>query len=173
MSPVSKGITPVVATVLLLTISVAATATAYNFIIDTQERVAQGLEEDLTTQELKQQSDISIDFAYNSTGNFTLINLRNSGSISIPINESGMKPLRLYADGRPVESEVGGPGEGWKYGDSDDQAPEERILIDPDETRTINTTVQYPVRGESKAFRFVGPYDSVASKTCYNSGSSC
>lgn len=166
----SKGITPVIATVLLITISVAATASAYTFITSTQKAFWQNQKDDLRQQERRSKADINIEYVYNSTGNFVFMNIRNTGSITLPINKSGRKLLSLYADGRPVTSDVGGNAKGWKY-TTGSQAPSNPVLLNPSGMLTINTTVTFPVRGNSKAFKLVGPYKTSDSHVCFNSGS--
>ncbi|MFB6148009.1 MAG: hypothetical protein ABEJ66_03925, partial [Candidatus Nanohaloarchaea archaeon] len=115
MKTSSKGITPVVATVLLITISIAATASAYTFITNTQKEFTENMRQDLRQQERQSRADLNIEYVYNSSHNFTFMAIRNSGSISLPINTSGMKQLSLYAEGKPVSSNVGDGGKGWKY----------------------------------------------------------
>lgn len=165
----SKGITPVVATVLLITISVAATASAYTFITGAQKEAAQNFEQDLRQQEIRQKSSINIEYVYNSTNNYTFMTVRNTGSVTLPVNKSGSKQLSLYADGKPVSSDVGDNGEGWKYVNGP-QFPSDPVLLDPSATITINTTINYPARGESRAFKLVGSYKTSDSHVCYNSG---
>ncbi len=164
-----KGITPVVATVLLITISVAATASAYTFITKTQKQVGESFEQDLNQEERRMQSDINIEYAYNSTGRFVFMNVRNTGSVTLPVNKSGRKYLTLYADGRPVSSSAGDNGQGWKYADPSHDISNEDHL-DPEELLTINTTVRFPSSGNSKSFKLVGSYDTSDSHVCYNSG---
>lgn len=162
----SKGITPVVATVLLMTISIAATASAYTFITGTQQQVAENFEEDLRQQELEQQSSLDIEYMYNSTGNFTWMTVRNTGSVPLEIRDEGTRILSLYADGVPVESDAGESGKGWRYTGSSD--PD---ILSPAETLTLNTTETFPARDSRKVFKVVGPYGTSDSRVCFNSGS--
>lgn len=156
------------ATVLLITISVAATASAYTFITGAQKQAAQNFEDDLRQQEKRQQSDMNIEYVYNSTGNFTFMTVRNTGSITLPVEKDGQKYLSLYSNGRPVSSDAGTGGKGWKYIDT----PSQPVLLDPSGTLNINTTVTYPARGANKAFKLVGSYETSDSHVCYNSGTS-
>lgn len=166
-SPGSKGVTPVIATVLLITISIAATASAYTFITNAQQQFVEGTESDLRQQELRQKSGLNIEYVYNSTGNFTFLTVRNTGSITLPVEKSGGKLWSLYANGRPVSSDAGSNGKGWKYIQDNVNAP---VLLDPENTLTINSTVTYPARGNDKAFKLVGPYRTSDSHVCFNSG---
>lgn len=165
-----KGITPVVATVLLLTISVAATASAYTFIRETQQQTAENFEEQITREERQRQSDMNIEFVYNSTkGNHTLMNIRNTGSVSLRLKDDGEKVLSVYADGRPVNSGSGN-GKGWEF-TSDKFKSASTVILDPSQTFELNTTVSYPAEGGDKQFKVVGEYGVSDSYFCINSGS--
>lgn len=167
-----KGITPVIATAILITISIAATGTAYTVLTDTQKEVQEGFEKDISDKKCKSQSDLNLEYVYNSTGGFIFTNLRNSGSISTPINESGRKILTFYADGTPVSSNVGSGGKGWKYTDLDSRDLSEEQYLDPNEIITINTTVEFPPEtGDSKKeIKVVGACEATDSHVCYNTG---
>lgn len=157
-----KGVTPIVATVLLITISIAATASAYTFIRGAQQDTIQGFNSELSKEQRQRQSNINAEYVYNSSDGYTIMNLRNTGSISIPITkDSGDRLFSLYADGRPVGSQ----GKGWTYiGSSID-------VLDPSELLTLNTTLEYPSQGDSISLKIVGPYKVTDSHVCYNSGS--
>jgi len=161
----SKGLTPVIATVLLMTISIAAAASAYTFITQAQKQAANNFEQNLNQQQLRDKSDLNIEYVYNSTGNFTIMTVRNTGSISLKIlDDNGDKVWSLYSDGRPVSSGAGKNGKGWKFfGNSVD-------IINPSEVVSINTTVTFPAAGDDKAFKLVGPYDTKDSHVCVNTG---
>ncbi|MFB6213599.1 MAG: hypothetical protein ABEJ07_03500 [Candidatus Nanohaloarchaea archaeon] len=169
MNGSKKGITPVVATVLLITISIAATASAYTFVTSAQKDVANNIEDNLRQQERRQKSNINIEYVYESTGGFVFMNVRNTGSITIPVNRSGRKLFSLYADGRPVSSDAGSNGKGWKYTDMA-QAPASQVLLDQSEVLSINTTVRFPAPDSRKSFKLVGPYRTSDSHVCFNSG---
>lgn len=160
-----KGVTPVIATVLLLTISVGAAASAYTFLSGTQKQVGESIESDLSDREKKQNSDLNIEYAYNNSNGFVVLNVRNTGSISLELEEDNEKIWSLYADGKPVSSSAGSSGKGWKYYNS----PQD--ILDPNSVISINTTKQFPQRGESIAFRLVGQYGVKDSHVCQNSGS--
>jgi len=157
-----KGITPVVATVLLITISVAATATAYTFITGAVEDIGGNFEDDIREEEKRANSGMNIEYVYNSTDGFTFLVLRNTGTIALPVNESGQKTVNMYVEGQPQD---------WKYVDRS-QAPEESVILSPEETLTINSTSEYPPGGESILFKFTGPYETSDSHSCYNTGAS-
>lgn len=154
------------ATVLLISISVAATGAAYTFITGAQEDAAENFEDDLRQQEQRQKSDINIEYVYKSTGDFTFMTLRNTGSITLPVEKDGQRYISLYSRGRPVTSSAGNSGTGWKYTGS----PSQPVLLDPSDTITLNTTIEFPASGNNKAFKMVGPYETADSHVCHNSG---
>lgn len=165
----SKGLTPVIATVLLITISVGATASAFTFLNSVQEETQKNWEANLNQQQLEDQSEINIEYVYNSSDNFTLMTVRNTGSISIAAEEDGKKIWNLFIDGRPL----GGGGTGWEYTDSSYDT-QDLVIIDPQQTITLNTTRNFPLQGQEMWIKISGPYKTSDSYVCYNSGgSSC
>ena len=108
----NKGLTPVIAVVLLMTIAVAATSTAYQFIINAQETAQQGFEEQFSQQQLESRSDLNIQTIYQGPGNDAFMSIRNTGSVKQVIeSESGKKYWNLYVNGTPAGSD----GTSWSY----------------------------------------------------------
>jgi flagellin-like protein len=100
----SKGVTPVIATVLLMTITVAATASAYTFMTGIQDDFMENTEDRLSSQEREAQSDINIETAYNSSDGYVLLSVRNTGSVTLEVeDENDNKAWDLYIEGRPNE----------------------------------------------------------------------
>lgn len=164
----SKGLTPVIATVLLISISVAATASAYTFITTMQEQTQQHWEDQFSQQELESQSGVNIEYVYRSNDGYTILNIRNTGSIGIDFKDNNRKRFNLYVDGRPIEG-----GTGWKFLDNEKQNDED-VILHTQETIAINTTEEFPSEGEDRFIRLFGPYDTGDAYVCYNSGdSSC
>lgn len=160
----SKGLTPVIATVLLITISVAATASAYSFINTVQQDTQSHMEEELAQEERETKTSINMDYVYNSSGYLTL-NVRNTGTLSLNFRDDGENAFDLYIDGSPVEEEW--RFEGGYEGDDD-------VIVSQQETVAINTTESYPSEDEDAWIEFMGPYSTYDSYVCYNSGgSSC
>lgn len=157
----SKGITPVIATVLLMTITVAATASAYTFMTGVQDDFMKNTENQLTDQERKSQSDINIETAYNSTDGYLILSVRNTGSLTLEVeDDQDNKVWDLYIDGRPV-----GDGSGWDYRGSTKDS------LAPQDTININTTKSFPAPDSDTLIRLTGPNSVADSKICYNSGS--
>lgn len=161
-----KGVTPIVATVLLITISIAAAASAYTFIRNAQQETIEGFESDLNKEQRERKSDINAEYIYNGTNGHIIMNIRNTGSISIPVrDDNGVKQFSLYVNGAPHETS--NQGRGWNF------VPEGSSIdvLDPSEILTLNTTVPFPERSESTSLKLVGPYEVSDSHVCYNSGS--
>ncbi len=159
-----KGVTPTIAAILLITISVAAAGAAYTFIINAQQETAKGFEEKLRQEELKDKSDLNIEHMYQSpsTGNAVMM-VRNTGSITLQVEEDDDKYWTMYADGSPI----GSGGTGWEY----QAGPEVDFELSPSDIVTLNTTVPYPPSGDSVVFKLVGQYGTTDTYDCYNTGS--
>lgn len=158
----SKGLTPVIATVLLMTITVAATATAFTFMNGIQEDFKDKTEDRLNERQQESKSDISIETAYNSTDGYTILSVRNTGSITLEVEvDSGNKLWNLYIDGRPV----GGSGTGWTHRGS------VKETLAPQDSIGINTTRKFPPQGSDILIKLTATNEATDSKVCYNSGS--
>lgn len=157
------GITPVISVVLLLTISVFASLTAYTFMQETQEGAADALERELEEENLEENSQINFEHFYEGPDGFTLIDVRNTGGVSLIAKDEGDTDFELYVDGAPVESETGQDFEFLgDFGDTHVLEPQERI--------TINTTDEFPEEGEETMYMFTGPYELRDSYVCESAG---
>lgn len=158
----SKGVTPVIAVVLLITISVAATGTAYTFIINAQESAQESYEERFTQRQIEQRTDLGIEHVYNNSDGDALMVIRNTGSLTQKIEEGDQKFLTVYDNGDPV----GGDGTGWTYVESSLNDPSvSEVNVSSQDTIPINTTVAFPSSGE-KRFKVVGRYGSEDTVVC-------
>lgn len=157
-----KGVTPLVATVLLLTISVAATGTAFTFLMQTQDDIKTKYEERFSQNRLEDQTSLNIEYVHNSTNGWTILDIRNTGSLSFPIEEDGEKYLSLYVDDRPVNNDP----KSWKYTTSRSGD----VVLDPSETFSLNTTYRFPKKGESVSFKINGPFSTSSFYRCRSSG---
>lgn len=159
----SKGITPVIATVLLILVSVAATVSAFTFLTSIQDQAQRSWEEKFSEQELETKSDIGIEFMYNES-TWLILNVRNTGSITVPVKEEKELLWDMYVDGQPVN----GDASSWSL--TEPQKSDNTVRIDAQETIVANTTVKFPSEGEDVAVEINGPYSVSASSVCYNSG---
>lgn len=160
-----KGVTPVIAVVLLMAISVAATGTAYTFITNAQHNVAEGFEEKWGQQQLDQKSDLNIEHIYKSSNNYAFLVIRNTGSVPQLIqgedsNGNTVKYWNLFIDGPPATD--------WSYTGSTPSSP---VTLSATDTITINSTKPFPSSGQ-KEFKLIGRYGSEDSYICYSTGSS-
>lgn len=159
----SKGLSQVVGAVLLIMISVAAATSAWTFIDEITSQTRENVEDKVDEQSKESKSELTSEIAYNETG-YTLMTLRNSGSRSLQLqDENGEKTLNLYIDGRPVK----GGSKSWKFLNPESGS----VLLDPQESKPVNTTKEFPAKGEEYSIRFVGPSKTSTTYICYNSGS--
>lgn len=154
----SKGITPVVATVLLMLIAVAAVGSATVFLEDTVEGVQSGLEDEMSRQDAVESSDIRIDSAYRGTDGFLLVDVQNTGSVTLDIERDDVKLWNLYIDGVPQE---------WEYVNT--AGPDESI--NPNSIVSFNTTSSYPGNSNSKELSFHAQFENSDSYICFNDNS--
>lgn len=163
----SKGLSSVIGAVLLVTISVGAATSAWVFIDSVTEQTQQNVEDRINQESQETKSDLTSQIAYNGTHGHTIITLRNSGSISLELQDSDeSKKLDMYIDGTPLE----GDQYAWEFIDSKSG----RFLLDPTESEPINTTAKFPDNNEEQTIEFYGPQNTRTTYICYNSGeSSC
>lgn len=153
-----KGVTPIVATMLLMLIAVGAVASASVFLEGTLTDVQQGLEDQLAREDRIESSDITIETAYQGTAGFLLVDVRNSGSVTLDIESDGNKQWNLYVDGRPQR---------WEYVDTSNGGDES---LNPNGVISINTTTSFPATDNSKELSFNAPYQTSDSYVCFNEG---
>ncbi len=150
-----KGLTPVIAMVLLLMMAVAAAGLMYTFAFNLQTKAQTGVER-TTTQLLEKQQEqaqtrLSIDSVYNDGGNIAVV-IRNVGSKTITDGTT----IGLYIDG--VKYDVGA--------DTCDN-------LDPEDTCTVTTTAAFPGAGSKSVIRVVAPSGISTTYTCYSDGTRC
>lgn len=153
----SKGVTPVVATVLLLFIAVAAVGSAAVFLEGTVQSIQDGAESELRQEDRIRDSEIRIESGFNNSDDNLSIEVRNSGSISIPVNESGETVWSIFVDDVPNND--------WSI---EGGTVEE---INPNQIITIDTERPFPDEGESDTVRITAPYETTDSHVCFNTGS--
>ena len=93
-----KGVTAVVATVLLLMMTVAAAGLAYIWITDMQKNIQTGTETQYANQQIQTEAKLSIDSAWNTSGNLSFV-LRNTGSYTF----NDPTKFSVYYEGQPIE----------------------------------------------------------------------
>lgn len=159
----SKGVTPIIATALLIGIAVSTALTASIFMQNSLDDVRSGFEDDLEDSEREDRAELSIEYGYNQ-GGYTLIDIRNTGSIALPLRDGGNATsvgdptLAIYLDGRPAEN--------WEY-----LADSNKTVLSQDGRVSINTSEPFPVQGNYTQVEITGPYSVESSIICYNDGS--
>jgi|GEM_PF-532383 len=157
-----KGITPVIATVLLITISIGATASAYTFITTVQEDAQSSFEEEMRTAELEAQSNLNIEYAYENSNGDMLITVRNTGSIPLIFQNEDQKNILMFIEFEPVNG-----GEGWEFEDSELQ-DQDLVEVNPQETVTLNTGTDFPEAEDDDLWIEVsGPYGTSSTHICH------
>lgn len=159
-----KGVTPVIATALLILIGVSAVSAAAVFLRDTTSDVTGGVNDKLSEQQRIDGTSISIERGYNDSGNISL-RVRNTGRYLILVegDDQGsdqQKNWNLYVDGRPQE---------WNYSTVNNPP---RYTLDSGETVAIDTDVDYPSSGNYKRLEIKGRYETESAIICSNDGGS-
>lgn len=102
-----KGITPVIATVLLLMMTVAAAGLAYTWVMGIQTQAQAGITTQMQQQQQAAQSSIAIDSVWNesigTTGTLAF-SLKNTGAYTFLVSE--VNNFKLYIDGKPADASV-------------------------------------------------------------------
>lgn len=158
----SKGITPVIATVMLITISIAATGTAYTFIMNAQETAKDSYEDRFTQREIERKTDINLEHIYEDSNGDAILIIRNTGSLTQIVEEDDTKFWTLYVDGEPV-----GPsdsGTAWTYVQSSYNS-DSNVELNPQATMAINSTTSFPVSTQVE-YKIVGKYGSQDTMFC-------
>lgn len=159
----SKGVTPVIATVLLITISVAATGTAYTFIQNAQDSQKQSYYEQFNSQQIEQGTDMDIETIYNLSNGKAAMVVRNTGRLRLMLDDGDQKVLGLIVDGRIVQDASGNPGWSYLNGDPDSGT----TFLAPSEAITLETEEDFPAVGSQKEFSLTGRYGTNTYHTCY------
>lgn len=155
-----KGITPVIATSLLILIAVSAVATAAVFLGNTTDDITGTVNDRLSEQERIDGTSISIERGFNnSNGNITL-EVRNTGSYVVLVEESDQKYWSLFENGKPRSFNY------TSYSPSDDD-----ISLDAGEKITLETNVDYPT-GPFVRLELEGRYEVESGIICSNDGGS-
>lgn len=158
-----KGLSSVIGAVLLIMVSVGAAASAWAFIDTVTSQTQDNIQNQVDEEQRSSQSELTAEIAYNGTHGYTILTLRNSGSISVPLqDENGEKTLNMYVDGRPLNGDT----KSWEF----TQPEKGLVALDPTESKPVNTTAEYPDDGEQYSIKFTGPYDITTTYVCYNSG---
>ncbi|QKQ98473.1 hypothetical protein GKQ38_03020 [Candidatus Nanohaloarchaea archaeon] len=151
-----KGVTPVVATSLLLLISIATVSTSAIFLSDTVDDVGEGVKERLGVDSKEQKAELSIEYGYRGSNGNIWLEVTNDGDMTLATEEDGVKLWNIYSDGNKLS---------WTYAYG---APSDNAL-DPGDTVTIDTMKAYPAVGSSTTIVLRGQYDTSSSIVCSNS----
>lgn len=160
----SKGVSPVVATVLLMGIAIASVSSAAIFLQGTISDLQEGVESNIGQQNKIESSSMSIDYGYNGTNGYFLVDLRNDGSTTITVEEENEKLLNMYLDNMPKD---------WNYTKGSSYLSQSQVSINPTSVLTLNTTEEFPAEGNSTSVEFTGPYEVRTSYTCYSENGFC
>ncbi len=161
----SKGVSPVVAEVLLLGIAIASVSSAAIFIGGTLEGIQNNVEDWLGLRDKVEASEISIDYGYNRSG-YLIVDVRNTGSRTLVVEEKNQKNWNMYIDDLPQE---------WAYmsGSSYADPSTTQVLLNPTSVLTLNTTEKFTDPGNSTGIEFTGPYEIRANYECFSQGGAC
>jgi len=157
-----KGVTPVLATSLLILIAVAAVSSTAVFLRNTTDDITEGAQDQLSQNERIKGTSISIERAYNNSDGNTTISVRNTGKYLINIEDPDLQPAsnktwELYNNGRPV---------GFEYISA---APD--TALDSGEAIRLKTPVKYPSANDDyERIEIQGRYGIESGIICDNPG---
>ncbi|MCK5474000.1 MAG: hypothetical protein KAI53_01220 [Candidatus Aenigmarchaeota archaeon] len=152
-----KGITPIIAIVLLLMMTVAAFGLTFVWVQSTQQDLQENIGKDIKSVTDMNAAQFSIESIYNDTGNISIV-VRNTGRYTFP----DATLFTVYLNGQSLSPNI-------QY-----FTPSGGILA-PDETITIRTTNAATRKwddlliGVSHAFKIVSPKSTQATATCSSS----
>ena len=155
-----KGITPVIATSLLILIAVSAVATAAVFFRGTTDDITGSVNDQLSEQQRIEGTSISVERGYNNSNGNISLKVRNTGRYVILIEENDQKYWSLFADGRPNS---------FSYASY--SAPS-RVSLDTGEVITLQTDVDYPSSGSFTRLELQGRFEIESGIVCSNDGGS-
>jgi len=159
-----KGVSPVVAEVLLVGIAVSGAVSAGVFLQGTLGDVQEGAENRLQQEDRIESTSIDADFGYNGTNGYFIVDIRNTGSYTLSVVDGGNKNWNMYLEGVPNS---------WSFMQGSSYVGENEVLLNPQSTITINTTSKFPSTGNSKEVEFSGPYEISTSYLCYSENGGC
>ncbi|MFB6159403.1 MAG: hypothetical protein ABEJ95_07165 [Candidatus Nanohalobium sp.] len=160
----SKGVSQVVATVLLLGISITAVSSAAIFISDLMDDMQGSVDDWLTQEDRQKSSEIGFDYGLNGTDGYLLLDLRNTGSRTLTVEEDGNKTLNMYLDGIPQD---------WDYVSGSGYGSQSKVLLDPGSVLRLNTTKSFPSTGSTVDVKLTGPYGVQANYICFSHDGRC
>ena len=148
-----KGITPVIATSLLILIAVSAVATAAVFFRGTTDDITGSVNDQLSEQQRIEGTSISVERGYNNSNGNISLKVRNTGRYVVLINESGQQYWSLFADGRPRS-----------FSHLNNR-------LSPGEVTTLQTDVEYPSSGFTR-LEIQGRFEIESGIVCNGDGGS-
>lgn len=160
-----KGVTPVVATVLLISIGIAAVGSAGIFLQDVADQIMGNAEDEIAQDNKIENSEISIEYAFENGDGEISVDVRNTGSTTLQIVENSQKRWNIYIEGQPRPS--------WEFADSSLNS-QSSVTIKPQEQIRIDTNSGYPSAGNAKRVQVSGTYETQSSIICtYSDNGSC
>lgn len=154
-----KGLTPVVGAVLLITVTVAASVSAFTFLNEIRLDIQENSEQQIQDQRQDLNNEMDIEYAYNNSDGDIMLSIRNTGKIGLIPKEDGEKIWSLFINGRPAKN--------WMINDRSGNT----ISINPQGTIIIDTEKTYPTADNQTSIEILGPKVS-DSYVCYYTGSS-
>lgn len=160
-----KGVTPVVATVLLISIGIAAVGSAGIFLQNLGDTLRENAEDRIAGENQIENSDISITYAFENPSGDIALDVRNTGSTNLEVKEDGENLWNIYIDGEPQSS--------WEFSDGSLNS-DDNVDLSPQEQIRLDTNADYPSSGNSKRVQVSGVYETQSSIICgYSADGSC
>jgi FlaG/FlaF family flagellin (archaellin) len=159
-----KGVSPVVAEILLMGIAISAAISAGVFLQGTLQDVQNNVDDQIRQDDREETSSIGVDYGYNSTDGFLMVDVRNTDANTLNVEEQGDKVWNMYIDGRP---------ETWSYVTGSPYRSSSNVGLDPSSTITLNTTREFPSPGNSTEVEVTGAYNTRSTYVCFSENGGC
>lgn len=164
----SKGVSPIVAEVLLLGIAIASVSSAAVFLGDLFDGVKEDVDNSIDRENEIERSEIDISKAYNESG-YLAFDVRNDGSIALQVEDEDEKLWTMYIE----ENNNGERPLNWSYFSNSPYKDQSNVLLGVSSDISINTTLRFPDPGNRTRIEIQGPNDIGAGTVCYSQGESC
>lgn len=142
-----KAITPIIATILLLMMTIAAAGFVFTFVIGLQNMTQSATYEQTRVYTVQQSAKVKVDYVFNSS-NLIAVAVKNIGSYTY--TTSDMSNFRVLINGIPKTI----PSANWG------------TSLAPGSTVEVNTSEAWGTVGRTLILRVIPPFGDEGSYTC-------
>lgn len=128
----------------------------------TLDQTEDSIEDEILEKHNEARTEIVADYGYSLEG-YLILDIRNIGSISFPVERDDTKLLDLMGGNEKQE---------WSYISKENQEKDE-FTLSVDETVSINTSLPFPEKGGRIILRISGPLKTADSLVCNGGDQTC